>query len=512
MSDAAANRSGAGQPHAGEPLELRVLSGLHREARCLARNDDLLGADSGCDVVLADAGLDAQAARLRLGQGGWDLAPGGDAAGAGGEPRTPFNTPLPLGPVWITVARRSDPWVTIPDAANDDAAQAESGKADVLAGAAAAGDAGTGAAGAVSRDGSPAADGTPAERAEPVLAGGKGNGNGDAAETTADAAGAAALATLHDPSGAPPRRVERAAPSRRAGWPVMLGLAAVALAILVAVLMAWLLPGSEPVAPARPDPRAATEQSLSQINAAIERLGLSSRLRVSVTPSGVAQVSGWVRDNAERDSLAAALAQIWPMPAMRISSETESVRTAQAVLDGFGVKYEPRYDGAGRLNVRGVAGSAVERAAALDAVRAQLPGMVVLGNNVLLAPDVADALAEELTGAGLGNIALTWQDRRLQAGTGGLDDAQMAELQAVLDRFNTRYFGIATLAQSSGARQYADTVPFRIRSVVSGAVPFVVLEDGSKLLVGGTYRRYRLTVIEEKRLVFEGPQPAIVLR
>jgi type III secretion protein D len=55
-------------------------------------------------------------------------------------------------------------------------------------------------------------------------------------------------------------------------------------------------------------------------------------------------------------------------------------------------------------------------------------------------------------------------------------------------------------------------VPFGILSVVSGKTPFIVLEDGSKLLVGGTYRHYRLIGIEERRLIFDGPRPAIILR
>ncbi|WYX11396.1 hypothetical protein WJ978_11155 [Achromobacter xylosoxidans] len=94
-----------------EALELRVLSGLHRDARCLAADGAVLGADPACDIVLADDGMGPRAARLRIGETGWDLAndDGAPADPAGGQPRTPFNRPVPLGPVWITVARRGDP-------------------------------------------------------------------------------------------------------------------------------------------------------------------------------------------------------------------------------------------------------------------------------------------------------------------------------------------------------------------------------------------------------------------
>jgi len=448
-----------------EPLELRVLSGLHREATCPARNDAVLGADPECDVVLADAGVAARAARLRVGARGWDLAPEGDGPLPGGEPATPFNQPLPLGPVWITVARCSDPWTPLPEAAND------------------------GSAGAALPTGDSAA-------ARPDRC------DDDTARNDAETKSPPAAAVPASPPAKPGRR-------RGASWLMALGLGTVVLAILAAVLLTWLLPDTQQ--PARPDPRHAAQLSLGRIQAAIERLGLASRLHVGLSPDGRAVVSGWVRNAGERDALAAALAQIWPMPAMRISSEADAVSTASAALASHDFLYEPRYDGDGRLTVRGIAPNAETRAAALESVRAALPGMTVMGNDIMLAAAVADALVRELDRAGLGGVALSWRDRRLQAGAGGMDADQLAVLKGVLDRFNASHLGVAVLAPDS-ARQYANTVPFGIRSVVGGDTPYIVLENGSKLLVGGTYKRYRLTAIEEKRLVFDGPQPAIVLR
>lgn len=96
-----------------EALELRVLSGLHRDARCLVADGAVLGADPACDIVLADDGMGPRAARVRIGEGGWDLAL--DDGAPSQQPGTPFNRPVPLGPVWITVARRGDPWANAPE-------------------------------------------------------------------------------------------------------------------------------------------------------------------------------------------------------------------------------------------------------------------------------------------------------------------------------------------------------------------------------------------------------------
>jgi len=455
-----------------ETLELRVLSGLHREARCPAAPGDLVGADPDCDVVLADAGLPARAARLVLSPEGWNLMPGDGEPAPDTAAGAAYNQPLPLGSVWLTVSRPEDPWAPPPDA-DDDHTPAETTEAVAAANLAA--EAGS--------DADPAPGLQDEAQAAPVI---RADPRPDRAADTA------------------------AAPARGRPWIMTLGLAAAGLAVVVALLLAWLLP-STPPAPARTDPRVAAEQSLPRIQAALERLGLASRLRAALAAGGTtAQVSGWVRDTAERDALAAALAQIWPMPAMQVSVEADAVRTARVTLDGYAVKYEPRYDGDGRLSILGIAADDAGRAAAIEAVRAQLPGMTVMGNAIQLAPAVADALTRELAAAGLSGIALSWGRHRLQTDSSRLDDTQLARFETVLAAFNRRYFDVAALPDAD--RPAADTVPFGILSVVSGKTPFIVLEDGSKLLVGGTYRNYRLTGIEENRLTFDGPRPAIVLR
>ncbi|MGN6578895.1 MAG: type III secretion system inner membrane ring subunit SctD [Bordetella sp.] len=450
-----------------DALELRVLSGLHREASCPAQDGAVVGADPDCDIVLADAGVGPRAARLRIGPNGWDIAPQDGAPT--GEPRTPFNQALPLGPVWVTVARSGDAWTKLPDAAND---------------------------GAVPEAGV-------AQPAEP-----------QAASEARDAASAARSTTSN--TGPLPWRAAPAAtgskPDKRAAWPLLLGLAAVVLAVVVAISMAWMLP-TAPRQAARENARPTAQDTLPTVNAAIARLGLSDRLRAELLPDGSVQVSGWVRNNAEQDALSAALTQIWPMPAMRVSVAQTIAATAADVLRSFPVKYAARYDGNGRLTVRGIAPDAKERGAAIAALNAQLPGITILGNDVMLAPDVLDDLAGRITAAGIASVGLTWKDNQLQASTSALTDDQVDTLRGVVEQFNATHFGVAVLGKPSVTDMpFADSVPFGIRMVVSGPQPFIVLDNGNKLLVGGTYKRYRLIAVEPTRLVFDGPRPAIVLR
>lgn len=458
-----------------DALELRVLSGLHRDARCLVEDGSVLGADPACDVVLADEGMSPRAARVRIGADGWDLASGDGTPDA--PPATPFNRPVPLGPVWITVARRDAPWPRLPEP-----------------------------------DAHPAAGGAPA----PILA----SEPQPPAPTSAPAptpppARASAATPVADEDSQLERRLPLPPPPgrrrKRDSWPMALGLGAVALTIIVAIALALIPPSTAKRAPT-PDPRlAAAEKSVGQISAVFERMGLTSRLHVALSRDGTVTVSGWVRNAAEQDAIASALSQIWPMPAMRISNEDEAVRTARAALRAFNVKYEPQYQGDGRLNIAGIASSARERASALDALRAQLPGMTVLGNDIKLTQQLSDTFSSQLVDEGLSGVTLAWKADYLDIAPGALDDDQMQRLQALVADFNKSHLDVARLAAASAAAP-ADSVPFTIRSVVGGAQPFIVLEDGSKLLVGGVYRKYRLVAVENTRIIFEGPRNAIVTR
>ena len=452
-----------------EALELRVLSGLHRDARCLVEDGATLGADPACDIVLADEGLGPRAARVRLGANGWDLAL--DDGQADTPCASPWNRPAPLGPVWITVARRDDPWPMVPEAA--------------LAAAAAA-----------------PPDGEAASAAAPVSVGAS-PAPGLPLRPTADED-----SQLEQRLPLPPAQGRR---RKRDSWPMALGLGAVLLTIIVAISLALIPPSTAKRAPT-PDPRlAAAEKSMGQISAVFERMGLASRLHVALSRDGSVTVSGWVRNAAEQDAVAASLSQIWPMPAMRISNEEQAVRTAREALRAFNVRYEPRYQGDGRLNIAGIATSARERASAMDALRAQLPGMTVLGNDIVLTQQVSDTFSSQVVDAGLSGITLAWKADYLDVAPGALDDDQRQRLQELVDDFNKQHFGVARIA-ASGPAAPADSVPFAIRSVVGGPQPFVVLEDGSKLLVGGVYRKYRLVAVENTRIIFEGPRSAIVTR
>lgn len=464
-------------------LELRVLSGLHSQARCHVQDGDSIGADAACDIVLADPGMEALAARVAVQSQGWQLLASADAADAAAF--VPFNQPLQLGPVWVTVSHPDALWPDPPvkpsgpdadQALSGPEAEAETG-AELLAGSESGAD--------------------PGAAAKPDEA-------GDSGSLPGSDSGPAETSLVPQAIAAQPGS------SRRRVAPVLLALAVCLLATGIALFMLVMpdgdVPDTEP-----PDQHEAALQSMGRITAVIDSMGLGSRLHVALQPDGQVTVQGWVRDSAEHDALSTALAQIWPMPGMRVSNEHEAMSLAQSVLGGHDMYFEPQYEGGGRLRVSGIAGAELDLAVLLENLRERLPGMTILQGRVLQAGEVMHELSQRLAGQGLSQVRVFWQDRRLAAEVHNMSADQITLLQGILNDFNKTRFGIARLAYP-GNQAYADRVPFGVRSVVSGPQPYIVLADGTRLLEGGTYQGYLLREIRADSLHFDGPQPAILTR
>ena len=441
-----------------EPPEFRVLAGRHKYARCEVENGFVIGSDENDDIVLSDAGIAPHAALVRLTESGWQL----DIEGSADESALrAWSEPAALGQAWITVASSDAPWIELPDGESPSPVEdaGEAGQAPIPA------------------------QGASTARKMSFL------GMRESVEMLGNAAAGAV-------------------PARRPSSVVLAGIVAVgAVAFIALLLVLFIVPSGT----AKQGPRITPAQVLVQVNAVLDRLGLKNSLQVRMSPNGGATVTGWVRNGAERDTLAQALSQIWPMPGMQISVESEAIATAQAALKSFAVTYDVEYQGNGQLTVKGIAANATERAVALDAVRAHVPGMKIIGTGIRLAEDVSSKLANTFVNAGLTDIKLAWKDDRLTIQPPSLDDADEDRLVGLVAEFNKLNWNVAQL-QRADPTVVANSVPFTIRSVIGGRQPFVVLADGSKLLIGGSYKKYRLVAVEDTHIIFDGVRRAVVPR
>ncbi len=432
--------------------ELRVLSGIHQHAHAPIADGALIGADPECDIVLADAGIASHMARVRINATTWMLAPVAPDGDGGPAAERRFGEPGLLGPVWLALDAPEAPWIDAPVA-------------------------------------------------EP-------RANPDTPPAQAEPDSIVAPAADSPPPSAP-------APARRTREALYVYGGMVSMLMLSLAGLSFLLPPQQQRLAQADAQQLAIDASLPEIMRVLERLGLSQRLNVTRRPDRSIVVTGWLRDAAEQDALAAALSKIWPMPALRVTNEADMQATAEQVLKAYPLRYQTRYEGDGRVAVRGVAPDAQQRARVGDALRGALPGLRFDLTEVELADETAARLASAAADAGLPSLDMAWNGVRLEVSPP--DDAgQTKKLAAVIDAFNAARFQIAFLQarpeRPAPKRAIVTSVPFQIRSVMGGAQPFIVLGDGSKLTPGGIYQQYKLVSIENGTVTFDGPAYAVISR
>jgi type III secretion protein D len=449
-----------------QDLELRVLSGLHHGARCTARDGALLGSHDDCDVILGDDGIAEKAVRLWVGDIAWRLSAHDDPTDTSGE--LSFGTPFPLGPVHVTVARAADPW---PD---------------------------------------PAELSMPQDAAEDSR-------NDSAHDTMAhldpDAARGNQTMSMHSRQDRPvARRGEAVHPKagrRRKGtgsrWAVG--------GLLILLVFGSVASFSPPAV--RSNPRmevgpGADADSLSRVRRLLLEQGYSHRIQATLTADREVLVTGWIRDEMEHDGLATALSAIWPLPAMRVDNETQAAGRVVSRAQDLDVRVEVDYPAPGQLSIRGIAASDEVRTEALERWRADDDASPRIAATLLVASQVSAALDEAVAAAGLPHVPSTWKDKALRVAPRGFDVTQCQRLGGILDALNSTYMNALTLGQDDTPP--APSIPFRVHSVVGGGQPWVMLEDGTRIVIGGTHGAYRLTSIEDGSVVFDGPAKTVIPR
>ncbi|WP_298208948.1 type III secretion system inner membrane ring subunit SctD [Acidovorax sp.] len=491
-------------------VELRVLSGRHAGARALLAGGERVGPDDGCDLILTDLGLPLDVgAWVQIAAGHWWVrSTPEDAASADTSPpwvaEQPLGSAAYLGQVAVTVSLADAPWQAVPQGLAPVGPTLEP-DGDAEATAPTAGD-----------DGGPSsgADQDPVMRAVPQQ-----DGNAQAVPGR----GGAADVLPREPS-AP---AVKTGPRRRwhPAWIIGAALAALLLSVFWSVLQ------GRAAAPAAVAPLAAApaidlerqQRLVREVQLAIARVDPALRLRIDALPAGGVRVSGWVADIAQLDRLAEGLADVRPVPAL-------SVRTASDLMDDLIDAGGPdvqalRYEllGEGRVRAYGLVMAKSDRDKVLALVRARVPPGIDIVDGLRVASDQGGAVQEWLRTAGFAGAEARWDGEQMVVGL-DIGSQERARLESVLARPATPLAGIPfvlrarevsrSVAQAPAPPAHASAapLPFRIRSVVGGAVPYVVLGDGSKLQPGGRRAGWRLVAVEPDRLVFDGPRSLVVLR
>ena len=495
-------------PHAAH--ELRILSGLHAGAHePLDEAGAVLGSAADCDFILGDPGMAPRQGRLQAGESGWRLHLESPVTG---EP--PESVAMPpgslhrVGPVVVSIDAADAPWP-------DEARVRELLDAPRPADAEQAADA---SREPTSPSGADAAARTADGRAEGAEEGEDGE-DSEAGEALEDAE-ATEAASLRPPGASPSWMPPRGPSPHRTRLFIGAALGVIVLALLWAVLPqgerldGQAVAGLAPVAPPAPGapPAEGGEALVAEITRAVEALALGQAFEVRIDASGRPVVKTGVLNAADHERLALALSSFRPRPGLSVISESELF---QAVSEALAEKARQRgavlkvvNAGGGRFRIEGQLKTTRQRDELLGELQDALP-VAVLESGLIVPEDLAARMLEELQAARVASVEGQWSDGQLRLDVCALR-GNVARWEALLASVAQRYpvpF-TATLCADGGASPAAAAkalaqLPFRLRSVVSGDTPYVVVDDGARLMVGGRRGEWRLASVDAQSVVFE---------
>ena len=463
--------------------ELRIIKGIHAGAHApLVRDSYVLGSGADCDFILCDANVREQHLEVRNTEHGYVLI----ALGTPDSGLVPLylmaKQGLAIGDAVISLDQANAPWqdevelVAMPTATLEGKEPASEASSDL------------GADQVLPSPAAPSQDSDSNEGQTPV--------------------------GLTSPA--------RSARANQVYAFVFAGLGA--LAIVGKLLELWGSADPPPIAVktaqelASPGGREATNQG-ERIVQVLKGLGLGERASVSQQPDASWLVKTTVLSEEESLALAEALNLQGLRPSLQIAMEADVLQSIREELSRHaqpegGTPLNASYLGAGKFAIHGNLAQDEQKQALLQTLAKEFP-MVTRFESRLRSPgDLAKLMVEALRQAGFTDIRHEWRDGRLNLEV-RLAENDRPRWETLLAR-TSQQFGIrfhATLVLLPGNSQPNEAVasivkegslPFRIRSVVSGPVPYVVLDDGSKLMTDGARDGWRLMDIGSDKVEFQG--------
>lgn len=478
-------------PTDASALELRVHTGVHAGAsEPLTQGSCTIGTAPDCDVVLCDARLAPLQAHLQDTGQGWFLQ--ADSAEAADVPMVPGKL-YPLGPLWFSINRPDAPWPPEdevlrlskrPAPAGPETLDTANAPEQLTAADAAA-------SGADDEPAPGAEDDTPSPPGSEL----------DHPTRAQSPTGTEASMLFGGRSGIAGVR------------PALLG----GLVALLLGTMTWTFWPPAPsaidlasLAQAAPGTPASAGQ-LDAIRQIIGSLGLARQVSMEAGPGGLPLVKATLISDQDYETLAMALSNLNPRPALVVSTEQEIGSQVRELLalqaSELKATLESRYLGEGKFEISGKLATPEQREALLSTLKAGLPPVVQLTSTLSVPQERAQAMLAELEATGLAQIRSQWVEGRMDMAI-ELMKADVPRWEQVL-ALSARKFDVPFTARVSlrPERQLPDVLaqlPFKVQAVVSGDTPYVVLGDGNKLLLQGQSQGWRLVSIDPDSVVFEG--------
>lgn len=297
-------------------------------------------------------------------------------------------------------------------------------------------------------------------------------------------------------------------PKRRYGAytiPLLVGGLVACVPIALVLLANAGLEASAPVRPAPQDP-------LVPLRAQLNALGHSDYLRLGVASDGVLALGGYVQNSDQR--LAAtrwarnlpydARISLFAIDEMRAAADEALARTALPLAITLAA------DGTGQLTGVSTNQDAADKAALL--LREDVPGLRTLENRVVTLETMQTDIAAALATAGSQTPAVTLKlDGSQIIASGSLDGAGLAAWRKLKPGIATQLGGTSRLtdhvkpaAAVAASRRRIQNLP--IMALVGGPMPFIILDDGTKVQEGGQFGEgYTLVAVGPRALTIREP-------
>ncbi len=465
--------------------ELRILSGLHAGATVPVDAELMIGSDPACDIILDDDGIRPRHARLIVEDDHWALfEPDADLTAVGTELPAPISSgtlgePCTYGPLCFAIELADTPWKSQEDYRT--ASHVDSTAASA------------------------------AEFVEPV--------DSHISDATPPSSGATTSSSgLRNPWHWRKTSLPRLPGLRRLSrLPriVLIGfwIALFAAAGIGAFLQYQSLQSSRALERATRE-ATARQKYFDTVNTTLKTLGTGANLRVTSLKDGKVAITGWVDDEGALNKTSAALKALQPAPEMHLTTVALLQQSLKDALQPYGTRVGFELQKAGNVRISGGVKDGSQKDEILRTVKAQVPQIGDIEDYLMQPPQLVQMFRSQLRSSEFPDAEANWDGARMVLKV-KLSDEDRETFERLLMDFNSKYGDVVPfVAQTPGDTRNApkvvtgsaEGVPFRVVSVIGGGMPFVVLDEGVKVMPGGTHKGFRLVSISDKEVVFDGPR------
>ena len=445
--------------------ELRIYTGIHAGARApLTTGCYVLGSSSACDFILCDQGIADRHAELQCDPEGWvlrGLAENGDIPTDG--VRIPLRSGIAIGPVVVAIDETGSAWGEIPSVVQL--------KATVP-------------------DESPVAS---SKRREPSLK----------------------EPLLQEPNVSTPSAATDAFAVKNKWLPFLalsLTVCVVSLVLLVSMFHAGGATDSNVVAKCPEQTASDPASQEARALKVIEAMNLTQRTQLRRKDDGTLSIKAVLLTDEEYEQLGIALSEIKPQPLLEIMNEQDLLQEVRDILQAKEPDLNAEYLGNGRFRIQGKVSSNEVRNELQERLQGQLP-MALSFENELMTPELfAERIREDLLKCEATDISSQWHENALEV-SAKIPQSSLHRLKSALFDINERFgkwfsFTVRpTITDGGGA-----TMPFAIAGVVGGPMPYIILPNRQKVLVGGSVNGWRLVQIDAHQIILDGPRRLVVNR